>query len=64
LTEEVIANCRRNHKKIGVWIRSADFVENEEFYTRMFLWGVDFICADKPLDAIKHRSVHYKNTRR
>jgi len=27
MTEEVITNCKRNHKKIGVWIREEDFVE-------------------------------------
>jgi len=36
ITEEVILNCKRNHKKIGVWIRVADFVENEDFYLKMF----------------------------
>jgi glycerophosphoryl diester phosphodiesterase len=60
ITEEVIANCKRNHKKIGVWIRSADFEENEEFYQRMFSWGVDFICADKPLEAMATRSRYFK----
>jgi len=59
LTEEVILNCKRNHKKIGVWIRAADFVEDENFYIRMFQWGVNFICADKPLDAMKSRSKHF-----
>jgi len=36
MTEEVITNCKRNHKKIGVWIREEDFVENDDSYIRMF----------------------------
>lgn len=60
LTEEVVENCKRNHKKIGVWIRAADFVENEDFYIRAFKMGVNFICADKPHDAMETRKRHFK----
>ena len=52
----MVDNCHRNGKRIGVWIRSKDYQETDEFYNEMFKIGADFMCADIPLRAMEARS--------
>jgi len=35
ISQEVVDNCRRKGKKVGVWIRTKDFHENDDFYNDM-----------------------------
>lgn len=32
MTEEVVKNIKDKNKKIGVWVRACDFIENDEWY--------------------------------
>lgn len=49
LTAEVIRNCHKNGKKVGVWIDASIFKENNDFYRKMMDMEVDFFCTDYPL---------------
>lgn len=55
LTAEVIRNCHRNGKKVGVWVDAATFKEDTAFYKRMMNMDVDFFCTDYPLEAMEVR---------
>lgn len=48
LTLEVVQLCKEKGLKVGVWIRTKDFTESEDFYLQMMEYGVDFICSDFP----------------
>jgi glycerophosphoryl diester phosphodiesterase len=59
--EEVIKNCKRLGKKVGVWFRVRDFKESEEFYERMLKLDVDFICSDFPIRAMEVREKYLES---
>lgn len=48
LNHEVVRNCKRHGKKIGVWIDKAYTSESKELYRQVLDMGVDFICTDYP----------------
>lgn len=51
LTHEVIQNCHKNGKLVGVWINREVFDENDNFYQDLIDMGVDFLCTDFPQKA-------------
>ena len=58
INQQVVDNCKRKGKKIGVWIKASDFKENDAFYKKMFELKVDFICSDFPLRAMEIRRTY------
>jgi len=56
LTTEVIEECHKNGKKVGIWIDAASFKECSIFYRKMMDMNVDFFCTDYPLLAMETRS--------
>lgn len=56
LTREVIENCHRHGKTVGVWVNAEVFIENDEFYRNAIEMGVDIICTDYPLEANRVRA--------
>ena len=48
LTHEVVRNCRRHGKKVGVWIDKSYTCESKEVYRQAMDMGVDFFCTDYP----------------
>lgn len=41
---------------MGVWVNKEAFIEDDKFYQNAIELGVDIICTDYPLAAIKVRS--------
>lgn len=56
LNREVIQNCHKNRKLVGVWVNAEVFNEDDQFYQTCLDLGVDFICTDYPLKAGKVRN--------
>lgn len=56
LTREVVENCHRNGKTVGVWVNAEVFTENDEYYRMAIEMGVDIICTDYPLEANRVRA--------
>lgn len=48
VTHEIVQNCHRAGKKVGIWIDKKYDEENEDLYGRFLRMGVDFICTDYP----------------
>ena len=50
-------NCHSQNKLVGLWVNKDAFLENDEYYERVIKAGVDFICTDYPLDAMRVRDM-------
>ena len=57
LTHEVVDNCRRYGKKVGVWIDKSYTKESKEVYRKVLSMGVDFFCTDYPELLIEEREI-------
>jgi len=56
LTREVVKNCHKNGKKVGVWVDAPTFKEDANFYKKLMDMEVDFFCTDYPLEAMESRN--------
>ncbi len=55
LSQEVIQNCHARGKIVGLWVNKKAFNENDQYYEHAISMGVDFLCTDYPLEAMKIR---------
>jgi len=55
LTPEVVQICHKHGKSVGVWVNAEVFNEDDNYYMRVMNLGVDIICTDYPLEAIRVR---------